>query len=459
MKKHLLFLCAAIAAFSLTSISCTPDKPEESKDKPETPVSLKAVKIEVDDSNNWVFDAQPVFKVHVENPNTVEVKDQLRVLVFTDRKEVQLSLDESDITIPADGLDIDVTPSKALEPGFYKIAIFVGRVCRTFYFGVRPTEIVSAPDYQPDFNTFWEDAKTQLKGIDLNAQLTEITTKSTTARKVYLVEMNSVPDGLTGEPVVVRGYYVEPQDHKKHPVIMHFQGYDDQAGLSKAYCPYGGSSQDYAEFWLSTRGQVVNNRKAEKREPDGHGDFVNTYGDWFAFNFGQRDAYYYRGAFMDCVQAVRFMASRAICDMDNLFAEGSSQGGALSYAVASLSDYPFTAIAPCVAFLGDYPDYFDIVSWPGNTARENQGTMTDEEMFAFLSYFDTKNLVTRIPATTAVIACSGLQDGICPPHTNIAAFNNLATTDKEYYYYPHMGHEIPSGWDSKILAFFKARIK
>ena len=192
MKKHLLFLCAAIAAFSLTSISCTPDKPEESKDKPETPVSLKAVKIEVDDSNNWVFDAQPVFKVHVENPNTVEVKDQLRVLVFTDRKEVQLSLDESDITIPADGLDIDVTPSKALEPGFYKIAIFVGRVCRTFYFGVRPTEIVSAPDYQPDFNTFWEDAKTQLKGIDLNAQLTEITTKSTAARKVYLVEMNSV---------------------------------------------------------------------------------------------------------------------------------------------------------------------------------------------------------------------------------------------------------------------------
>lgn len=66
----------------------------------------------------------------------------------------------------------------------------------------------------------------------------------------------------------------------------------------------------YAEFYLSTRGQCINNRAADEREPDGKGDFVNTYGDWFAFNFGDKDSYYYRGAFMDCVQAIRFMATR-----------------------------------------------------------------------------------------------------------------------------------------------------
>ena len=153
------------------------------------------------------------------------------------------------------------------------------------------------------------------------------------------------------------------------------------------------------------------------------------------------------------------MASRMTSDMDNLFAEGSSQGGALSYAAASLSDYPFTAIAPCVAFLGDFPDYFQIVGWPANTAKEKQGSMTDEEMYAFLSYFDTKNLATRIPASTAVIACSGLLDGTCPPHTNIAPFNNLATTDKEYYFYPDLGHQIPSDWPTKYYNFFKDRTK
>ena len=85
--------------------------------------------------------------------------------------------------------------------------------------------------------------------------------------------------------------------------------------------------------------------------------------------------------------------------------------------------------------------------------------MTDEEMYRFLSYFDTKNLATRIPASTAVMACSGLMDGTCPPHTNIAPFNNLATKDKEYYFYPKMTHEIPGDWNSKMSIFFKERIK
>jgi cephalosporin-C deacetylase len=146
--------------------------------------------------------------------------------------------------------------------------------------------------------------------------------------------------------------------------------------------------------------------------------------------------------------------------MNKLFAEGSSQGGALSYACAALcSDiYPFTAIAPNVAFLGDFPDYFQIVGWPAETAKANKGSMTDEEMYAFLSYFDTKNLATKISA--AVLASSGLQDGTCPPHTNIAPFNNLLTpeSDKEYIFAPEMQHDFPKGWTTKIMNFFKERM-
>ena len=186
-------------------------------------------------------------------------------------------------------------------------------------------------------------------------------------------------------------------------------------------------------------------------------DFENIYGDWFAYNFGDKNGYYYRGAFMDCVQAVRFMATRETSDMGNLFAEGSSQGGALCYAAAALSDYPFTAIAPNVAFLGDFPDYFRIVDWPASTAKKNKGSMTDEQMYAFLSYFDTKNLATRI--SCAVYATSGLQDGTCPPHTNLAPFMNLKSTDKEMHFYPEMTHDYPPGWTSTIMKYFKERIK
>lgn len=407
-----------------------------------------------------IFFTTPTFTIHIGNPNTTAVTARTKSRIVSDKgKEVASVL--LDVEVPAGSeKDIEVSLPSALEPGFYKSAFFVdGKTADGFNFGVSPYDIVSAPDKQPDFDSFWEAAITQLEGVEMNAQLTEITSRSSEKRKVYLVEMNSVPDGLTGEPVIVRGYYVEPQDGKKHPVIMHYFGYDDQKPTSKADCPYGGGDDTFAEFYMSTRGQMLNNRTAALRVPDGKGDFVNTYGDWFAFQFGNRDGYYYRGAFMDVVQAIRFMATRPTSDMNNVFAEGSSQGGALSYAAAALSPYPFRAIAPCVAFLGDFPDYFEIASWPASTARTQakKESMSDAEMYAFLSYFDTKNLATRI--SCAVIACSGLQDQTCPPHTNIAPFNNLLSTDKQYYFYPKLGHQIPAGWNNKYMAFFKERIQ
>ena len=69
----------------------------------------------------------------------------------------------------------------------------------------------------------------------------------------------------------------------------------------------------------------------------------------------------------------------------------------------------------------------------------------------------TKNLATRI--SCPVIASSNLQDGTCPPHTNLAPYNNLLSTDKEIYFYPLLQHVIPSDWPSKTNAFFKAHMK
>ena len=459
MKKIFILFTALVFTATMMA-SCEPINggvtPEEPKDT--IPVKLDPLKQSVPVTDNWVFDTKPAITIHIENPNAVAVEAKVIAKITTDLKKAVTSI-EKVVEVPANGtLDVPVTTPEDLAPGFYRAHCIVNnKGARTFNFGISPEKIVSAPDKQPDFDEYWAAAKEQLDSIDMNAQLTLLEKKSTDKRKIYLVELQSVPDSPDGDPVIVRGYYAEPQDGQKHPVIMHFYGYDSQDATSWPPCP-GGNDSEYAEFFFSIRGQMLNNRGATHRYPDGkEEDFVNIYGDWFAYNFGVKDGYYYRGAFMDCVQAVRFMATRETSDMTQLFAEGSSQGGALSYAVAALSDYPFTAIAPCVAFLGDFPDYFNIVSWPAETAKANKGSMTDEEMYAFLSYFDTKNLATRISA--AVIACSGLQDGTCPPHTNLAPFNNLLTEDKVIYYYPEMGHEIPSDWNKKIMTFFKERMK
>lgn len=431
---------------------------------------IKPLKLQVPVSYNWVFegDAVPTFYVGITNPYSTAVEARIVMEVATDKMAFVTS---SSKTVGVQGNNaqrIEDMKVEGLEPGIYHATITVNDdLARGFYFAVKPTEIVSAPDKQSDFDSYWAAAKEQLAAVPINATLTEIPAKSSAKRKVYLVEMQSIADGLSGDPVTIRGYYAEPTDGQKHPVLIHFQGYDSE------YRPGGDSATpwcinanwdteegaNFAEFILSNRGQSVNNRPASGRDDGIQKDFTNIYGDWFAYEFGNKDKYYYRGAYMDCLRAIDFMASRETSDMQNLFAEGQSQGGAFTVAAAALSDYKFRAIAPAITFMGDFPDYFEITSWPASVAKANQGSMTDAEMYAFLSYYDTKNLATNI--ISPYITSIGLQDNVCPPHTNIAPYNNAQTAvdDKVIIYNPELQHATNSDWNETFMTFFKKYMK
>ena len=471
MAKNYLLLIATVAFLATASYSCKSDDPvdeEEPQEKPEEPqekpvdqpvnpddyAPLKATVLVTDD---WIYEGRPRFTFQVENPNEVVIPATVLVRFTKDVKGSAGEINCVEQIPPMTTREFVVTTEEDMAPGFYQASCFVNKKsARRFNFGISPTRIVSAPDMQDDFATFWQTAKDQLAAIDMQPNLIELPGKSNASCKVYMVEIQSVPDGLEGDPVTVRGYYLEPTDGKKHPVIMHFYGYDTMGNFVS--CP-SGNNGTYAEFYLSHRGQYINRAPHDKRGDGLEMDFTNEYDIWFNFQFGDKNGYYYRGAFMDCVQAVNFMATRETSDMNNLFAEGASQGGALTYACAALSDYPFSAIAPCVAFLGDYPDYFKIVDWPANWAKECAGKlgMSDEQMYVFLSYFDTKNLATMI--SCPVIASSCLMDGTCPPHTNLAPYNNLLSTEKEIHFYPLLQHEIPKDWPGKTSAFFKSHTK
>ena len=290
---------------------------------------IKPLKLQVPVSYNWVFegDAVPTFYVGITNPYSTAVEARIVMEVATDKMAFVTS---SSKTVGVQGNNaqrIEDMKVEGLEPGIYHATITVNDdLARGFYFAVKPTEIVSAPDKQSDFDSYWAAAKEQLAAVPINATLTEIPAKSSAKRKVYLVEMQSIADGLSGDPVTIRGYYAEPTDGQKHPVLIHFQGYDSE------YRPGGDSATpwcinanwdseeaaDFAEFILSNRGQSVNNRPASGRDDGIQKDFANIYGDWFAYEFGNKDKYYYRGAYMDCLRAIDFMASRETSDMQNL---------------------------------------------------------------------------------------------------------------------------------------------
>lgn len=466
MKSSRFYIYALASILLMGACGC--EKPK-SQDEPKpadtthvdpvTPPDMSLISQEVLVTDNWVWNGKPQITVRISNPNEVKVRVGVKAKIATDANVSVTDVLDS-VEVPGKGTVDHVLMTKDnLEPGIYRAACFVnGKSARSFNFGIDPLQIISDPDEQADFDRFWQDAKAQLEAIEMQPNLIELPNRSSKNRKVYLVELNSIPDGLSGEPVKIRGYYCEPQDGLKHPVIMHFYGYDTQGSTAKVECPNGNGST-HAEFFLSHRGQYINNRPESSREPDGLGDLVNIYGDWASYHMGDKDSYYYRGAYMDVVQAVRFMATRETSDMTKLCAEGSSQGGALAYVCAALSGYPCVAIAANVSFMCNFAEAMRLKAglayWE---MKDNQGSMSDEEVLRAMSYFDIKNMASHI--SCPVLASTGLQDDVCPPRTNITAFNNLATPadKKEMIYGPEMGHSYPANWWNKMNDLFSKYI-
>ena len=231
---------------------------------------------------------------------------------------------------------------------------------------------------------------------------------------------------------------------------------DRTSGLEPESLSSRGLTLRYGDWMGNVRISYASADVDDGRVPSEH--FSDCfYGDWFAYNFGNKDTYYYRGAYMDVVRSIDFICSRDKAQKDNIFMTGGSQGGAFTIAGAAL-DNRLNAIAPSIQFMGDFPDYFQVGAWPASVAKakQNELGMDDEQMYRFLSYFDTKNLATLV--TCPVITAIGLQDPICPPHTNFAPYNNLKVGDRQYVVNTECQHETPAEWYNICMDFFKAHM-
>lgn len=319
-----------------------------------------------------------------------------------------------------------------LDAGFYVATIFDdGIETKSFNFGVRPDDIVSPRDAKEDFWTFWERGLRELAEVDPEYKLTLSTELSGRLRNVYVVEMKS----WGGE--TIRGYWAVPKAAGKYPVVVTYMGY-----ASRVWAPSGNKGGDRAEFILSIRGQGLNTP-------------YNTYGEWMCYGLDNKEHYYYRGAYLDTVRAIDFVASRPEVDTRCILIEGGSQGGALTLVAASL-DRRVVGAAPYVPFLSDFRDYFEIVDWPASKyfAEAERLSISRDAMYDVLTYFDIKNLAEHI--TCPVLMGFGLQDVICPPHTNFAGYNAI-TSPKQWIVFAEKGHNI--GFERRWLdareAFFR----
>ena len=364
--------------------------------------------------NDGVFEGNGPHKVQVNVNMPVLTKAEIQLEVSTDFGAPVTVLSKP----AADGMmefELD------LDPGFYNAVLYaVHNGVRTELdrtnLGFNPEQIISEQDKQPDFDSFWTETLAQLSEVEIEPEYTLLKEYSNEVRQAFRVEMKS----FGGE--TISGLLYLPVADGKYPAMISYMGYG-----SEVWYPDPSSNPQMIEFQLCVRNQAFNRKPGEKD-------------DWLARGIESKETYYYRGAFADAVRAIDFVCSLDKTDIDLVFANGESQGGALTLVAASL-DGRLKAIAPSAPFLNDYKDYFALVDWPGNpikAAAQAKG-MSDDELYTMLSYFDVKNFTDRIQCP--VIMAIGLQDNVCPPHTNFAGYNHIRT-EKSWICYPEAFHNV-----------------
>ncbi|MDE6654762.1 MAG: acetylxylan esterase, partial [Muribaculaceae bacterium] len=313
----------------------------------------------------WEASETPNVKITLTDTTGVVNNSKVTFIVTDDRDASKQILNVTqNVFIPTGGNTELMFDIQVPEPGFYKCYVKDdGNIIKQFNIGFEPKQVTSLPSAKSDFDEFWAKAKADLAAVPGEYQITEDKEKSGKKRKAYAVSMKS----LGGE--TIRGYLYMPIAKGKYPAKIYYNGYNS------GVWPFDvDGNPDWVEFVSSIRGQMYNK------------DY-NTYGDWIQYRLDDPEEYYYRGAFMDAVRVIDFVSQLDKVNPELIFAEGGSQGGALTLAAASLDDR-LCAIAPYIPFLTDYPDYFRIVDWPASAIREAQKTygLTDEQVQDNLTY-------------------------------------------------------------------------
>ena len=377
------------------------------------------------DDGTFPLGALMAFAITLENAGIEPVEGTLTWRVVADEGGL-LAVDSQRVAVPVGRAEAVPARFEPPEPGFYQVryAFDVGdgaplADARTL--GYAPTDVRPPLTRPADFEAFWDRTRAELAAVPPQFQMTRLDSLSTDVYTMHLVEMRSLGD------VRVRGWYRMPTGRGPHPALLQVVGYGPD-GLGPPPTSEDGPLAGFAVFALNIRGQ--GNSRQDVR-PDFPGYLVEGLHD--------EAAYVYRGAYMDCVRALDFLASRPEVDPDRIAVEGGSQGGALALATAALGERIALA-APDVPFLGDMGTFLRIAPWPSSEflAYASRPGRTLGDVLGVLSYFDVMNLAPWI--RSPVLMSSGLQDAICPPHTNFAAFNRIRA-EKAYVLYPEAGHE------------------
>jgi cephalosporin-C deacetylase len=167
---------------------------------------------------------------------------------------------------------------------------------------------------------------------------------------------------------------------------------------------------------------------------------------------------FFKNVYLDTAATARILMNMDIVDENRVGAMGGSQGGALTLACAALeprvkmnaSMYPFLSDFKRTWEMDLFKDAYDeLAKFIRHLDPRHQRI---DEMFETLGYIDIANLTPRIKGESYMFIT--LQDRICPPSTQFAAYNKIEAK-KACEIYPNHGHEALLHSAELIFEFFK----
>ena len=293
-----------------------------------------------------------------------------------------------------------------------------------------------------DFDEYWDKGLEEMRSLDAQVELIPHDLRADFAEcfELYFT-------GVGGARVHAK--YLRPRGASKpHPAVVMFHGYSGSSGDWAEKLNY--VAQGFSVAALDCRGQGG-------LSEDTGGVSGNTLRGHIIRGLGDApEKLLFRQIFLDTAQLAGIVMEMPEVDEKRVAATGGSQGGGLTLACAALEPRIARA-APMYPFLCDYQRV-----WEMDLAEAAYEELKmyfrlfdprherEQEVFTKLGYIDCQHLAPRIKGE--VLMVTGLMDMICPPSTQFAAYNKIASK-KDMILYPDFGHEGLPGANDAVWEF------
>lgn len=378
----------------------------------------------------------------------------LRCILYLNRKEISRE------DFPADGV---VEYSTRLDkPGWFQLTVLGlnkegqalyneadGKSSQALAYSgavVDPLSMRSGLPEPADFDAFWAKEKRKLQAIPLEAKRTPFVD----APAHSSIEFVEIPVGSGFRPVNAVVKMPAQAKEKSLPILLHMHGAGVHGPANPNWShplPEESGIEGPVLFMNLNAHGIPNDQPKAYYQALKEGELK----DYPYQNSDDPDAYYMKGMILRLTRALEYLKSLPEWNGQDIIVRGGSQGGAQALIAGGID--------PDVTFVyADVPAMCDFggtlvgraSGWPKPYEQKEDGSLwliqrslgadqlVDLGEVRHLGYFDAANFARRIRAQ--VVLRTGGWDGVCPPTSVFAAYNNIPSTNKQIQFAPQGGH-------------------